>query len=876
VSRRSAQRWLWLLFAALFSGGADGQERIVDVRQGTDMAVAVSPDLQSIVVDLLGQLWELPVNGGGATPLTPPGERAKHPRFGPTGRYIAYQRYVDGQWDVWLLDLATGTREAMTDHAADDQEPDFLAASTIVFASDRTGNRCLWALDLDTRELTQLTSELGSAAFPTVASDGTIAYVRLEDGTWSLRVLGKEIGNLEVYRSHKRLSAPSWRPGGGVIVFHESDGTASSGLKMLLLSDERVLKTLTSNEDVFAVRAAWVSPAEYLYTADGQIWRRGVASQRRQPVHLFAGVAVAPALLQTSRHDFDAPGPQAARGLAGRSVAPGSDRAVFSALGDLWLEEDGHLRQLTNDGFVDADPVFTPDGEAVVFSSDRDDGSVRLWLLDIASRASRPLTSGERKAYRPAIAPSGDRIAYLETNGLGPWAPTNLRVLSLGREDTLLVENLVNPGYPRWQHNGSDADLELEISSTNAPGARVIEHRTQIPLRRTAATAVPREDRPNDALAPIWRYPVASEPYVVQVGRLFDGVGSTYRRHVDIHIDGHRISAIAARNTLPLPERVIDARDYTVLPGLIDVHTHQSNLAGERLGRLWLAHGVTTVREIAVDTLEAVARGEAWAAGRQPGPRLVISSALLARDPDAGLRLFESPGAMSLRGPGLLDAPVHASVDGAGIRVRPASAQSRWIAELAQPILELDLRTSPLLTQYQDVFGVIAAAGYVTNTAIASAFTLLDPPPEQAGWPRAVLAGESSARWNTASWLAAEQSSSAVRSRQHGITRLIRSGARVALGSDAPIVPYGLGVHLELALLAEAGIPNDQALRIATAEGALALGLDRDLGTVEPGKLADFIVIDGDPLERLSDAREIRAIVLNGAWIEHDELLEPP
>jgi imidazolonepropionase-like amidohydrolase len=67
---------------------------------------------------------------------------------------------------------------------------------------------------------------------------------------------------------------------------------------------------------------------------------------------------------------------------------------------------------------------------------------------------------------------------------------------------------------------------------------------------------------------------------------------------------------------LPPIGPVIDARDATVIPGLIDLHAHQSSLVGERLGRAWLAYGVTTVRELAANTGEAVERAEAWASGR--------------------------------------------------------------------------------------------------------------------------------------------------------------------------------------------------------------------------------------------------------------------
>src|SRR5690606_6618042 len=87
-----------------------------------------------------------------------------------------------------------------------------------------------------------------------------------------------------------------------------------------------------------------------------------------------------------------------------------------------------------------------------------------------------------------------------------------------------------------------------------------------------------------------------------------------------------RITAIVGRGLRPAAGRVIEAIEATVIPGLVDVHAHQSSLAGERLGRAWLAFGVTTVRELTRDAREALERGEAWASGRMLGPRLVVSA----------------------------------------------------------------------------------------------------------------------------------------------------------------------------------------------------------------------------------------------------------
>jgi imidazolonepropionase-like amidohydrolase len=117
---------------------------------------------------------------------------------------------------------------------------------------------------------------------------------------------------------------------------------------------------------------------------------------------------------------------------------------------------------------------------------------------------------------------------------------------------------------------------------------------------------------------------------------------------------------------------------------------------------------------------------------------------------------------------------------------------------------------------------------------------------------------------------------SAVPSLERTIARLVRAGGRVGVGSDAPAVPYGLGIHLELALLAHAGIPNDQVLRMATAGGAIALGLERDLGTLEEGKLADFVVVDGDPLTHIEDSAQDRRRRQRRVWQERSSLIAAP
>ena len=99
--------------------------------------------------------------------------------------------------------------------------------------------------------------------------------------------------------------------------------------------------------------------------------------------------------------------------------------------------------------------------------------------------------------------------------------------------------------------------------------------------------------------------------------------------------------------------------------------------------------------------------------------------------------------------------------------------------------------------------------------------------------------------------------------RSAGIVKsLLDAGAGVQLGAHGQLA--GLGAHWELWLLATSGITNLQALRCATLSGARYLGLDRDLGSLEPGKLADLVVLEKNPLEDIQNSATLRWTMLNG------------
>jgi hypothetical protein len=109
---------------------------------------------------------------------------------------------------------------------------------------------------------------------------------------------------------------------------------------------------------------------------------------------------------------------------------------------------------------------------------------------------------------------------------------------------------------------------------------------------------------------------------------------------------------------------------------------------------------------------------------------------------------------------------------------------------------------------------------------------------------------------------------------EHGkaLKDVVEAGGRVGIGSHGQL--QGLGYHWELWAVAAGGMSNHDALRAATILGAEGIGLDRDLGSLAPGKLADLIVLDANPLDDLRNTNSIRYVMMNGRLYEGDTLNE--
>ena len=266
--------------AVCLIGGATISEALADSRENPVVpSFSVSPDGGLVALSNDSGLWIMPVGGGAARPLLPVGTIAHNPSFSPDGTRLVYQRRHSEQWDLWTVELAGGDVQPITATDYHDVEPVYWPdGHSVVFASDRAGTFDIWELHLSSGALRRLTGRSGTAYFPSVSDNGDVVYANeADDGRWSLYLLRTGVTTLLARRSYP-LQAPSWRPGGGLVVLTEQPTPTQSKLVMLLLDSQPLFKDLSRGEWVEATPASWFSGEELVYAASGLLWSRPLGS----------------------------------------------------------------------------------------------------------------------------------------------------------------------------------------------------------------------------------------------------------------------------------------------------------------------------------------------------------------------------------------------------------------------------------------------------------------------------------------------------------------------------------------------------------------------------------------------------------------------
>src|SRR5580698_11314949 len=288
------------LMAAIFLVGlssalAQPAPKWITVHEGTDFSITVSPNHQTIVMDLQGLLWSLPTAGGQAKQLTDAVTEASHPSWSPKGDLIVLQSYAGGTFHIWTMKPdGTDLRQITSGHG-DDREPTFSPDGTkIAFSSDRAfkGSYDIWTVNLADQQLHQWTSSDADEYEPTWSPDGSeIAFISgtglMGKTVETITATGKQHTVATLGGGEGRLEAPSYSPDGAHIAYTQFSGSGNfMNSAHLMISGAAV----SQEDDVFPFPAVWLSPAELLYTGNGHLLKLNVQTNTESQISFSASI----------------------------------------------------------------------------------------------------------------------------------------------------------------------------------------------------------------------------------------------------------------------------------------------------------------------------------------------------------------------------------------------------------------------------------------------------------------------------------------------------------------------------------------------------------------------------------------------------------
>jgi imidazolonepropionase-like amidohydrolase/Tol biopolymer transport system component len=551
-------------------------------------------------------------------------------------------------------------------------------------------------------------------------------------------------------------------------------------------------------------------------------------------------------------------------------------------------------------------PTFGPASDRVFLEVREPKGDVdehRLISLELDGSDLRTHATSEH-AVEFAVAPDGRHLAFVERYQafLAPFPPIG-RELRVGpNEKSLPIVRVSKDAGENVQFSGDSTTLHWSLADRL--------------FSRSLAATLPSLGTASDAELPAPRElpigfaartanPGADREILLTGARIVTMRGDEVIEDGSIRIVGNRIAEVGRELSAGPNARTVDCAGKTIVPGLVDVHAHGAQAEnGVTPKANWinaanLAFGVTTIHDPSNDTHAIHAAAELQRAGSILAPRIYSTGTILygaygsfkaeietLDDARAHLARLKAIGAISVksynqprrdqrqkvliaaRELGMMVVPEGGStfqhnltmvVDG-HTGVEHSLPVERIYDDVVQLWKGSGVGYTPtLIVGYGGIWG---ENYWYDVTDVYADERLLRFVPREVVDPRA--------RRRTKAPLAEYN-----HLRSATICKaLVDAGETVQLGAHGQLA--GLGSHWELWMLGQGGLTNHEALRAATLHGAAYVGLDRDIGSLEPGKLADLLVIDGDPLEDLRVTTKLTHVVQNGVVYDAATLAAEP
>ena len=903
-------------------------------------------------------IWAIAPDGSNQHKLTWGPFDDREPIWSHDGTRVAFSSDrgspLGSDYNIWILEARTGELRQLTKHPADDYMPSWSPDDKeIAFASTRDDGQSVWAVNVADLSERKVATAGGRVDAPSWGPGGQIVYhvttgggrgaapgpeaARYEIGGRTLT--GSE--NVFAFRASWVDAADFFYVSDGKIRKRGAGGAPQTIEFAATLQVTRAATTYVRRRRDFTSAAprqalGIVRPVlspdgkQVAFAAVGDIYLMPVGGK---PVNLTKDAAL----------DTDP------------AWSPDGSQLVYSSDKDsehlqLWIRDmrSGQSRRVTDLTTQPQGATWSPDGKRIAFFDV--DGMWRVAQMSVLEIASGTVTKIHESLAQPGTptwSPDGKRLALAEV------APFTRRFREGTNQVLTIAADAGHPAQDRpnaQRTDGSDdkwfapAPL-LSIDSRGGCGPVWSPDGTKMAAIYEGVLAVwpvavtgeplgpPRRVTTESAHAPSWAGDsrhilyqsldklrivdvetgdtrtvpldlkftpaVPTGHLVVHAGKLVDMKSPTTRSNVDIVIDGNMIASVVAHaDANHAGAQVVEAGNLTVMPGLVEFHSHLQKDFGESQGRAWLAFGITTVRSPGNTPYEAVEDREANEAGVRPGPRVYGTGYLMEWQ-----RVYYKMGIaissiahfeMELQRVKVLQHDLIKSY------VRLPDLQQKRMVEFAHsigvPVATHEIypaafvgvdntehtgatsrrgyspKIATMSRSYDDVVQLFGKSQRIFCPMISPSGTrkLLDLESDLPNDPRFKLYPQ----WIQEQLVSRQMNAFAATVDPTAgsgkmVLDIMRAGGLVVSGTDTP---NAINLHGELMAYTMAGMTTFEALKAATVNPARALALDA--GTIEAGKLADLVMVEGDPLANIANAHHVRRVIANGRVYELDQLVK--
>ena len=433
----------------------------IDVRSGTWMNIDLSPDGKTIVFDLLGDIYTMPITGGEATPLMTDIAWQMQPRFSPDGKYIAFTSDEDGGDNIWIMNSDGSNRHAITTETfrllnSPAWSPD---SNYIIARKHFTGSRSLGAGEVwmyyktggSGIQLTKRPNEEKDLGEPAFSPDGKYVYFSQdatpgkyfeyskdsEKGIYKIKRLDRETGKIKVIISGRGGAIrPTPSPDGKTLAFISREDFQSklylydlaSGKETLVYDNlERDMQETWAIHGVYPTMAWTPDGKNIIFWAGGKIKKLNLKKHKAKNIefHVKTTKKIQTALRFQQNIDIDNFDVKMLRDV---EISPNGKQVVFEAMGHIYTRSlvnskvKGKAKRLTRQkDHFELNPSYSRDGKKIVFATWDDEKQGQIRVVSSRGGKGKPLLNSRNKEkgkyIEPSFSPDGKTVVYRKISG---------------------------------------------------------------------------------------------------------------------------------------------------------------------------------------------------------------------------------------------------------------------------------------------------------------------------------------------------------------------------------------------------------------------------------------------------------------------------